>query len=272
MIRKTVHAGTFYPRFGNQITQLLETWIQDAAPAVPTERTLGLLVPHAGYIYSGKCASLGLASIAHEPFESIIILHPSHQGIHFDFSLSPYTEYESPLGNLLLDHDLYRLLSPHANQNVDLDYHALEHSLEIQLPLIRYFFPDAKICPVMIGNQIPAVAERLADILYDLVYKSSRRILILVSSDLSHYHSSAKAEAMDKRVGQHFMALDADGMWRDAIHGNLEACGIGGIMSLIKMSKRYTDPQTRIIQYTHSGKTSGNNSQVVGYLSAKVFI
>jgi AmmeMemoRadiSam system protein B len=202
----------------------------------------------------------------------MIILHPSHQSNHFDFSLSPYSEYESPLGNLELDQELYRLLSKHANQNVELDYHAMEHSLEIQLPLLRYFFPAVKICPVMIGNQIPAVAQQLADLLYDVVYKSSRRILILVSSDLSHYHPASKAEEMDQRMACHFLALDAEAMWKDAIHGKLEACGIGGIMALLKLSKKYTAPQARVVQYTHSGKSSGNNSQVVGYLAANVFI
>lgn len=272
MIRKTVHAGTFYPRFANQISELLQDWSKDAPTPIATERAIGVILPHAGYVYSGKCASLGLSSLANEDFESIIILHPSHQGNHFDFSLSPYTEYESPLGNLTLDHELYNILSPHGDQNLALDYHALEHSLEIQLPLLRYFYPEARICPVMIGNQIPAVADKLASLLYDVVYKSSRRILILVSSDLSHYHPAVKAEELDLRLSQHFVNLDAKALWKDALQGNVEACGIGGIMALIKMSQKYTAPQARVIQYTHSGKTSGNNGQVVGYLAAKVFI
>ncbi|MCD8480921.1 MAG: AmmeMemoRadiSam system protein B [Candidatus Cloacimonetes bacterium] len=272
MIRKTAHAGTFYPRFSNQIAEQVQKWAADAPMPIVTERAIGLILPHAGYMYSGKCATLGLASIAHEVFDSIIILHPSHQANHFDFSLSPYTEYETPLGNLALDGELYRILSPHAFQNLGMDYHSLEHSMEIMLPLLRYFFPETRICPVMIGNQIPAVATRLADLLYDVVYKSSRRILILVSSDLSHYHPASKAEEMDKLLTKDVLALDADALWKDSIHGNLEACGIGGIMALLKLSKKYTAPQARVIQYTHSGRTSGNNNQVVGYLAAKIFI
>jgi AmmeMemoRadiSam system protein B len=270
MLRKTAHAGTFYPRFADQITSLLQKWIDEDPAANETERCLGLLLPHAGYIYSGKCATWGMASIAHENVDSFIILHPSHQGMHFDFSLSPYLEYETPLGNLALDADLYKALSPCAQQNIALDYHALEHSMEIQLPLIRYFFPDAKICPVMIGNQIPAVASDLAATLYDLVYKSARRIMILVSSDLSHYHPAKRAEEMDQRVARHFLALDAGALWKDDQHGLLEACGIGGIMTLLMMAQRYTSPTARVIHYTHSGESSGNNSQVVGYLAAKV--
>lgn len=272
MIRKALHAGTFYPRFGNQIQEQIATWLKDAVPTPVNERCLGLVLPHAGYVYSGACAALGLASVAHESIESIIILHPSHQSNHFDLSVSPFSEYECPLGNLHLDGELYRRLSAAGEQNLDLDYHAMEHSLEIQLPLIKHFFPQAKICPVMIGNQIPQVAQRLADLLYDIVYKSGRRILILVSSDLSHYHNAEKAEAMDAQVIRHITNLDAEALWRGASLGKLEACGIGGIMSLLRLAEHYSMAKVRIVNYTHSGKVSGMNNQVVGYLAARIFV
>ncbi|MCB5272421.1 MAG: AmmeMemoRadiSam system protein B [Candidatus Cloacimonetes bacterium] len=270
MIRKTVHAGTFYPRFAEQIRAQIESWITEASPAPEGERCLGLLLPHAGYVYSGRCASLGLASIAKEALDAVIILHPSHQSNHFDFSVSPFGEYETPLGNLLLDTDIYSQISPQATQDINLDYHRLEHSLEIQLPLLRYFFPEVKICPVMIGNQIPAVAEKLAEILYNVVYRSSRRILVLVSTDLSHYHDAKTAEKMDGLLAQYFMKMDAMGMWDANQKGKLEACGIGGIMTLLGLSERYMAVEPKIINYTHSGKVSGMNTQVVGYLAAKI--
>jgi MEMO1 family protein len=270
MIRKTVHAGTFYPRFAEQIRAQIESWLKEASPAPESERCLGLLLPHAGYIYSGHCATLGLSSIGKEPLDAVIVLHPSHQANHFDFSVSPFSEYETPLGNLELDTDIYAQISPHANQDVDLTYHQLEHSLEIQLPLLRYFFPAVRICPVMIGNQIPAVAERLSEILYNVVYRSSRRILILVSSDLSHFHPAARAEEMDKLLSQYFIQRDSEGMWTAMQRGKLEACGIGGIMTLLKLAEHYSAIESRIIHYTHSGKVSGMNTQVVGYLAAKL--
>ncbi|MCB5251993.1 MAG: AmmeMemoRadiSam system protein B [Candidatus Cloacimonadaceae bacterium] len=270
MIRKTVHAGTFYPRFGEQIRTQIESWIAEASPAPESERCLGLLLPHAGYVYSGRCACLGLASIAKESLDAVIVLHPSHQSNHFDFSVSPFGEYETPLGNLQLDTDIYAQISPQASQDINLDYHRLEHSLEIQLPLLRYFFPEVKICPVMIGNQIPAVAQRLAEIMYSVVYRSSRRILILISSDLSHYHDAQTAQDMDGRLAKHFMNMDASGMWNANQRGKLEACGIGGILTLLMLAEHYIAIEPRIIHYTHSGKVSGMNSQVVGYLAAKI--
>lgn len=272
MIRKALHAGTFYPRFAGQIQSQIEAWLKDKVPTPVNERCISLLLPHAGYIYSGQCAALGMASVAHETIDSVIVLHPSHQGSHFDFSVSPFTEYECPLGNLQLDSELYRRLSAYAEQNLDLDYHAMEHSLEIQLPLIKHFFPQALICPVMIGNQIPQVAKRLSDLLYETVYKSSKRILIVVSSDLSHYHGAERAEKMDAQVIRHVTNLDSEGLWKGAMLGKLEACGIGGIMSMLELAGHYSLAKVRVIEYTHSGRVSGMNNQVVGYLAARIFV
>ena len=272
MIRQPMHAGTFYPRFAEQIKRQVKTWLENAEQPNYHERTLGLILPHAGYMYSGACATAGLNSISNELIDTFIILHPSHQGSHFDFSFSPYTEYVNPLGTLHLDKSLYDILSPAGDQEIAISYHQNEHSMEIQLPLINYFFPQATILPVMIGNQIPAVAKRLAELIYEAVFKSSRRIVILCSTDLSHYHNASKAEGLDSVLLDSVKALDPEALWQDMLHNRCEACGVGGILSLLNFSQHYSSAHARIVQYTHSGKVSGNNSQVVGYLAAKIFV
>ncbi len=272
MIRNPMHAGTFYPRFGDQIRKQIGQWLQDAVPPVPRERNLGLILPHAGYLYSGKCATLGLNSLSNEVVDTFVILHPSHQGIHFDYSLSPYTEYLNPLGSLKLDTELYNKLVPFADQEISLSYHQNEHSMEIQLPLISHFFPHARILPIMIGNQIPQVAKRLAEQLYDLIFKSTSRIVLLCSTDLSHYHSSNRAESMDSVLIEAVKALDPEALWQGISNDRCEACGIGGILTLLYFAGHFTNASLRVVQYTHSGKVSGNNSQVVGYLAAKLFV
>lgn len=272
MIRNPSHAGTFYPRFAEQVKRQIEQWLVSAAPPSLNERSLGIILPHAGYMYSGQCAALGLDSVKHENIDSIIILHPCHSANHFDFSLSPYTEYENPLGILKLDRTLYDKLSPYADQGISLTYHQNEHSLEIQLPLISYFFPQATVLPIMIGNQIPAVSQRLAGLLLDTIYKSAQRILILCSTDLSHYHSAQLAEELDGEFISQLSTLAPEELWRSVRKGQCEACGIGGILTLMEIAKKYTNPRVKVIQYTHSGRVSGNNQQVVGYLAAKIYV
>ena len=272
MIRNPMHAGTFYPRFEQQIKRQIEGWISKAETPVSSERALGVILPHAGYMYSGECATLGIHSISQENIDSFIILHPSHQANYFDFSVSPYQEYVNPLGNLALNMELYNKIAPEADQNIPLILHQEEHSMEIQLPILNYFFPKAKILPIMIGNQNPAVSKRLAEILYETIYTSTERIVILCSSDLSHYHRARTAEEMDGILVKDVTALDPEHLWQDILHSNCEACGIGGILALLYYAQHYSNAKMKVVQYTHSGKVSGNDSQVVGYLSAKLYI
>ncbi|MDP3115274.1 MAG: AmmeMemoRadiSam system protein B [Candidatus Cloacimonadaceae bacterium] len=272
MIRKAAHAGSFYPRFAQQIERQISGWIQGVQPSKGYEDTLGIIVPHAGYIYSGQCAALAYQDISQHNFDSFIILHPCHQGNHFDYSVSAFEEYETPLGNIMLDLQLYETLSGAArDKNLELRLHESEHSMEIQLPLIKHFFPNARICPVMFGRQTPEVAQRLAMSIYEILKNSQRRIGIIVSTDLSHYHNSEKAAKLDKLITKYIMSFDPDALWQSVISGRCEACGIGGIITLLDLAKRYEDAKSKLIQYTHSGKSSGDNLQVVGYLSAKIF-
>lgn len=272
MIRQAAHAGTFYPRFKEQVVKQIEQWIQDAEPGDPKQRSFGLILPHAGYMYSGQCAALGLHSVSHEYFDSVVILHPSHQGHHFDFSLSPFTEYVNPLGVLKLDSELYQKLAAHADQDISLSLHQNEHSMEIQLPLINYFFPHVAILPIMIGNQIPAVAKRLAGLLHDALFKSSRRVLVICSTDLSHYHSAKKGEGLDTKLITEVLAMQPERLWDAVQKGDCEACGIGAILTLLYMAELYSAPEAKLVSYTHSGRVSGDNSRVVGYLAARMYI
>ncbi|MFO8144642.1 MAG: AmmeMemoRadiSam system protein B [Candidatus Syntrophosphaera sp.] len=273
MIRKTMHAGSFYPRFGEQISAQILKWTKGAGHAPADESCLGLIVPHAGYVYSGECAALGFHFISKEDFDSFVILHPSHHGMHFDYSVSSFEEYESPLGNLKLDADLYEALGQATgNTKGERNLHETEHSMEVQLPFIKYFFPEASICPIMIGRPYPEVAITLAAKLQEAIAASGRKIGIIVSTDLSHYYDSDKAEKMDSLIAKYITSIDTEGLWQSVISKRCEACGIGGILTLLYYADKFPEARARIIHYTHSGKMTGDNQQVVGYLSSMVYI
>ena len=272
MIRPTSHAGSFYPRFKEQIIAMINQWIAGEKVAPDSEKALSLLVPHAGYIYSGACAARGFHYISQQPLDSFIILHPSHQGIHFDYSVAPFEQYETPLGMLNQDKELFDLLtkdnSDIANQ---IRYHEMEHSMEVQLPFIKYFFPEAQICPVMIGRPYPQVAMELAQRLKSAINGTEKRVGIIVSSDLSHYYPATRAERMDSVFAEQFLTLDPEKLWHSIVSESCEACGIGGILTLLYYVKEIPDAKAKVIHYTHSGKVTGDNTQVVGYLSALVY-
>ncbi len=271
VLRKTTHAGSFYPRFGDQISAQIERWTANQPVAGINEDCLGLIVPHAGYVYSGACAARAYHYISAQHFDTLVILHPSHQGIHFDWSLSPFDEYETPLGRLQQDAGLYELLSRDSQASQEKRLHELEHSMEIQLPLIKYFYPETLICPVMIGRPHPEVAMRLAEKLREAIAASDRKVGIIVSTDLSHYYDSDRAEKMDSLITRYIMSLDADALWQSVISKRCEACGIGGLLTLIHYAGAWDEARAKVIEYTHSGKVSGDNQQVVGYLSALIY-
>lgn len=272
MLRKTAHAGSFYPRFGEQIAPQFEAWTAGQTVATADENILGLIVPHAGYMYSGQCAALGFNYISGQAFDTFVILHPSHHAIHFDYSISSFDEYDTPFGKLEQDQQLYKALTKgNRYLSPELKLHEAEHSMEIQLPLIKYYFPEARICPIMIGKPYPEVAVQLARKLQEAISASNKKIGIIVSTDLSHYYNADKAEKMDALILKYIMGFDPDALWQSVISKRCEACGIGGLLTLLELSRFYEHTQAKIINYTHSGKVTGDNQQVVGYLSAVLY-
>ncbi|MDD2332489.1 MAG: AmmeMemoRadiSam system protein B [Candidatus Cloacimonetes bacterium] len=270
MLRIAKYAGSFYSRNQEVLKNQMSDWFEAIPDTSSTARVLGIIVPHAGYMYSGSCAAKGFKRIKDQKFDSIIIIHPSHQSAGFDFSISPYTDYESPLGNLGRNEEINDLLMIRENSPINPWYHQNEHSMEIQLPFIKHCWEGMTVSAIMMGNQTLEVAERLALILADLVIKSQRRIMFVVSTDLSHYRTAAKAEALDSHVIRNIETLDPYQLWDEIGSGKCEACGIGGVLALLSLARRLNYPKAEILDYTHSGRVSGDNSQVVGYLSVAV--
>ncbi|HOH79733.1 MAG: AmmeMemoRadiSam system protein B [Candidatus Cloacimonetes bacterium] len=272
MIRKATHAGKFYPRFGYAIISQLAGWTAESRKAPHTEHSLGLIVPHAGYMYSGAIAARAYHHISEEGFDAFVVLHPSHHGGNFDYSVSAFQEYETPLGNIRLDTECYAALtSGDEPSDLWLRYHEQEHSMEIQLPMIKYFFPDARICPVMLGRQNLNNSRRLADRISYLLTQTSRRVAIIASTDLSHYHDAASAETKDKLLAKLVQEQAIDDLWDLINDGDCEACGIGAILTLLCLGSNVPGAKMQVLEYTHSGLVSGHNQQVVGYLAAKLW-
>jgi len=270
MKRKALYAGSFYTRNAQTMINDMDTWSSAAIKAIPKGRILGIIVPHAGLMYSGACASYAYQCLSNQRIESIIILHPCHKANHFDYSVSPFEEYETPLGTVKRDEDIYTKLVHRSTKIVETSLHEVEHSLEIQLPFVKHFFPQVPINGIMIGNQSLEVARSLALMLLDLMAKTDKRIAIVVSTDLSHYRTSSRAEAYDVRLIDYVKRLDPQGLWQAVIKKQCEACGIGAILTLLNMANRFTSATADILHYTHSGIVAGNNDQVVGYLSAAI--
>ncbi len=265
MQRKAVYAGSFYDARENSLLSSFKQWFSRAEiPSIPNQ-VYGLICPHAGYIYSGFCASHSYKLLQSKEFDTAVIIHPSHRGNHFGYSVSPYDEYLTPLGSLLLNHDISVQIQKGGGEEIDPAYHQAEHSMEVQLPFLKYIRPDCKVVPIMLGRQdsrtVMALAENLSGLL-------TTGVVYIVSTDLSHYYPAETAKVMDGRIISALETKNRDKLTIDTKSGNSEACGIAGIQTLMALAEKLTDDRFIKLYYTTSAEASGDSSQVVGYLSA----
>jgi AmmeMemoRadiSam system protein B len=266
MLRKAIFAGSFYDASPNALKQQFDNWFEKAELPQTDGRPLGVICPHAGYIYSGSCAAYSYKLLKDSGFKKAILIHPSHRGNHFGYSVSPYDEYATPLGNLPLDKELAEKLMA-GSEEIDDWYHQNEHSMEVQLPLLSYIKPEIKIVPVMLGNQSRQVSQKLADILVNIL-QEDKETAIIVSTDLSHYHNSREAETLDNELIDKLEQDDTDAFYQEIVSRQIEACGFAGVLMLMYLSQKIYGSYIQKLKYTHSGYSSGDFEQVVGYLSA----
>ncbi len=271
-LRKPAVSGMFYPSDPAELKQLLQNLESRAllSPGAFDDKILvGGIVPHAGYMYSGVHAIPFFHTVAANPsdFDTIVILNPDHHGQGEDVSLDPHSYWETPLGVAEIDKAFFPLLeletSLLAQQN--------EHSAEVMVPLLQYYMPGSfKILPVSIRNQTPDIAVQLAGKLAQAADKLGKRILVIASSDFSHFVPAKEGAANDNKVIEKIQALDTKEVYSVIMeHGN-SVCGVGPIMTLLAYAQlKASKPRVDILSRGHSGERSSSPS-VVHYLTAVV--
>ncbi len=262
-----MYAGSFYDSDSNRLLRDFSKWFGQASLPDVKGRVRGVISPHAGFIYSGPCAAYSYKLLAQTSFQTAVILHPSHRANHFRYSVSPYNEYATPLGNLKLNVQMADKIRQGGAEEIEAAYHQNEHSMEVQLPFLKYAKPDAKVVPVMIGIQDMTTAEKLANNLSATIDEDT---VIIVSTDLSHYYDAKEAERLDRRFINDVSDGKAEQLYNDIRTGQCEACGFAGVLTLMLLSQKSGNSIITELQYTNSGDASGDYSQVVGYFSAVV--
>lgn len=268
-IRKSVIAGTWYPGNPETLKREIRRYLDKASPEAPSGILKGLVVPHAGYIYSGWVAAYAYRLLESTPYRRIVIVAPSHQAYFHGASVYTLGGYETPLGIVPLDGELIESLLKSSPVIKDLpEAHLKEHSLEIQLPFLQAVLEnDFLLTPIIMGLQTYETCETLGKALARLL-KDKKDILLIASSDLSHYHSEKDARVMDKRVADRIVSFDPSGLFEDIKKGHAEACGAGPIASVMIACKELGATKAAILKYATSADVTGDRSAVVGYLAA----
>ena len=253
-IRHPAVAGTFYPAE----RQHLATTIQDFLDSAGTDAGLvfpkAIIVPHAGYIYSGQTAAEAYARLAagRKTIRRVILLGPAHRLAVRGLALPQADIFETPLGRVVLDKAAMTSLRKLSQVVVSAEVHAHEHALEVQLPFLQSVVQDFSLVPLLVGL---ASAGEVAEVLE--VLWGNEETVIVVSSDLSHYLPYAQAREIDRLTVQNILALE------DSLT-HQQACGATSINGLIRAAKKHR-LHPNLLAMCNSGDNSGDKQRVVGY-------
>jgi len=282
MIRKPAVAGLFYDSNPDDLKKTIE-WCfnHKLGPGkIPelgishnddlNDNIYGAVVPHAGYSYSGPVAAHAYSEIVENGFpETFIILCPNHTGLGTGISIFKEGVWNTPLGNVEIDEELAEEMIINSDSiDFDTSAHIKEHSCEVHLPFLQYFSNDFKIVPVVMWMQDMKSGLDIANSIVESAKKLGRSILVIASTDLTHYESKQIAEKKDKLILDAISNMDEYSLLRTVENFGITMCGYGPTIAAIKASKSLGAKKGKILKYATSGDISGDLSSVVGYCSA----
>jgi MEMO1 family protein len=267
-VRRAAVAGSWYPGVAGRIVAEVESYLSEATPRDVAGRLVGLICPHAGLRYSGPVAAHGFAVLRGREVGTVVLVGPSHRAAFRGSAVYARGCFETPLGRVPVDQELAQALVASNPLVSDAPQpHLQEHSLEMQLPFLQHLVPGLRIVPVVMGDQSRAAVEGLAAAL--IVATPGRDVLLLASSDLSHFNPAPVAHRLDAEV-----VADVERYAPDQLMARLEAtpehaCGGGPIVVVMKAARALGANRATVLRYGDSGDVGERDkTHVVGYLSA----
>jgi AmmeMemoRadiSam system protein B len=253
MIRQPAVSDLFYPADAKSLRQMVAGYLD--AVTQDGEPPKALIAPHAGYIYSGSVAASAYARLASaaDRISRVVLLGPSHRVPFYGMAVSEADFYRTPLGDIPIDRQSIKRLET-LSQVVRLEAaHAQEHSLEVQLPFLQMVLNEFQLIPLVVGD---ASGDQVAEVLHQVW--GEEETLIVISSDLSHYHDYVTAQRMDRATSEAILTLQPEQLHHE------DACGRIPVQGLLLEAKRL-GLKGELVDLRNSGDTAGNKDQVVGY-------
>jgi AmmeMemoRadiSam system protein B len=267
MIRQPAVAGQFYPETRHQLCNELARLIPEG---ITPKKLIGVLSPHAGYVYSGSTAGQLLAGTKIPG--TVIILGPNHSGIGALAALSPEDGWQTPLGVVPLDKRLANLIQqqiPAIQQ--DSTAHLREHSLEVQVPFLQYLQPEVRIVPLCLSFGDYAGCEILGKGIAAAIRAFGEDVLILASSDMTHYETADMAKQKDMLALERLLELDPQGLVDICRSNRITMCGVIPAATMLVAANELGACKAELITYTSSGEVTGDYRQVVAYAAVEVW-
>jgi AmmeMemoRadiSam system protein B len=261
LTRKPVVAGQFYPASASELKRMIKGMVAEKAKR---EEAIGVISPHAGYIYSGPVAGAVISRIRFK--DTFIIMGPSHTGMGRPFSIMTEGSWQTPLGEVEIDSGMAKKILAHSRYlEEDIAAHLHEHSIEVQLPFLQYFSSDFKLVPIVLAYAGAAIYKEIGKAIAKAVKESGNKAVIIVSGDMTHYEAQASAQRKDTQAIEAVLALDEDELTRRVEGLDISMCGYAPAVSLIVAAKELGAKGAELVKYQTSGDTTGDYSSVVGY-------
>jgi AmmeMemoRadiSam system protein B/AmmeMemoRadiSam system protein A len=266
-LRPAAFAGQFYTADPVLLAAEIEGYLAAAAPAdPPSGKILALIVPHAGYVYSGRTAAAAYALVRGRAIDTVVIIGPSHRAAFEGCSIWPDGGFETPLGVARVDAALAKAIAKASGFRFRPEAFAEEHSVEVQVPFVQKALPGAAIVPIVMGRQTPSTIRALAAALGKTCL--AKNVLVVASTDLSHFLPKTEAQATDAATAALIRAVDTEGLIRKTEAGENIMCGGGPVAAVLLLAGKAGRPRIEVLARTDS---SGFGGPVVGYLAAAVF-
>jgi MEMO1 family protein len=266
-LRKSVIAGSWYPGDPSILRRDIENYFNSVSALELEGEVVGLIAPHAGYVYSGQIAANAYNLIRGKKYDVVIVIGPSHRVAFHGVSVFSKGGFETPLGIVPIAEELAEKIKIFSKGVSDIPAaHSQEHSVEIQLPFLQVALGDFSFIPLVMGDQSANTCQRLAAAIYEAT--SDRKILIVGSSDLSHFYNYNVAKKMDAVVLRHIKDGDAVGLLKSLENGTAEACGGGPMVVAMLVARMMNANKAHLLKYANSGDVTGDKGSVVGYAAA----
>jgi len=252
--RRPAVAGMFYPSDPAELNAMLDEMLAEARP-IDSPTPKAIIVPHAGYVYSGPVAATAYRHVQKlaKLITRVILLGPSHRVPFYGIAASSANEFATPLGMIPLDRNLIdQLVTNHQVKLLD-EAHSMEHSLEVHLPFLQKALGNFSLVPLVVGDAKPEAVAQVLETCW-----GGDETLIVISSDLSHYHDYTTAQRMDRATSKAIETLSPESIHYD------DACGRNPVNGLLELARRKGLHATTI-DLRNSGDTAGPRDQVVGY-------
>jgi len=272
-VRPSPIAGSWYPGDKTTLQKTIRGYIDQAAPSTIEGRLHGLIVPHAGYFYSGATAGYAYRCVQGLSFDICVVLSPLHEYQPSDLLTSSHLAYATPLGEIPIATDLVdeidRDLQTSAGLSLQRIANDAEHSLEIQLPFLQEALTDAfQLVPIMVRTHHSANLQAVARCIHKALV--GKRALIIASTDLSHFYPQSTAIKLDRVMIGRFTAFDPAGVLQAEAHQEGFACGAGAVALALWTTRLMGATQVTLLHHSTSADASGDTSRVVGYAAAAI--